>query len=173
MRLIVTICILFSYSIILAQTEINSIELDLKSGGSGFFFGIGAGDAEIIPLTYSKQTPTLCIRDNSNIYIIGMDSTFSPTSNDVIDMPSYSELLGGYLSKNIVTLIYSTDRKKSIYIQQFDTKSKEFKSSSFSLNKKEKFITFFQEGNKCYLLTSIKNSSTVTIYPFESHELDK
>lgn len=151
-----------------AQKVVSNTDLKLQSGGSGFFFGIGSGDAEIIPFASKNLNKTiLCVRDKEKAYLLELQSTLEIKLGATFNTIPYSELLGGFLEEEKLTLVYTTNRNKEINIQKIFLKDGTSKNFSFSLDKKEKFITFFSENNQCYLITSLKNTSKVRVYQFD------
>ncbi len=157
------------------QNIVHESDLDLNSGGSGFFFGIGEGSAEIFPFfSDDSDYGVLCVRDKNRIIILNLEEEFSIRKKIETLKPQYSTLLGGRLNKSKLTLIYSLGKNRTFKVQEIDLESNNsIKETSFELAKKEKFITFISENNECYLITSLKNSSQVNVYPFYSESLSK
>ncbi|MEM6526174.1 MAG: hypothetical protein AAF693_20430 [Bacteroidota bacterium] len=155
------------------QTVIKEIDLNLKSGGSGFFFGIGVGDAEIIPFVENNLKNLLCVRDKEKIILMEITDNFELTNKIEATLPLNTTLEGGILKSNRLSLIHSRKKKKVFIVQDTYLDGRPSNQTSFELTKKEKFVNLISDNNRCYLLTADKNTSLVNIYSFEDDNYSK
>ncbi|TRX57693.1 hypothetical protein FNH22_14875 [Fulvivirga sp. M361] len=153
------------------QSLVKEIPIGQATNGSGFFLGASLKGVEIIPFYYNGfDNGLLAIKDKKRIVVKEMTPDFSISNSVEAQVPELSRLLGGTRHHNMVSLFYlaqSTQFDQTIIIQEIVFGNKVHKQYKVRLGKDEKFFTSISDNNKCYILTRIRNSSDVCIYPLK------
>jgi hypothetical protein len=155
----ILLLLLFSASFCFSQEIVTSIPLELKN------------KAAFQVVNDSLKQAIIFLGDKLRINAIRLDQNMQPLDSLPAAKPekAYDMMVGYNVSGTNPRLFWSSSDHEQIYSQFYDFEKKAVSGISYSIPfKEDRFLQFFSEQDKFYILSIIRKSNTLKLYVFDN-----
>ena len=160
LRKFIVLLLVFSGAIGFSQEIVTSFPLELKN------------KAAFQVVNDSLKQAIVFLGDKARINAIRLDQNMQPLDSLAAAKPekTYEMMVGYTISGTNPRLFWSSPDHEQIYSQFYDFEKKAVGGMSYSIPfKEDRFLQFFSEQDKFYILSIIRKSNTLKLYAFDNN----